>query len=67
MGSYLSINDYFTEQRDDAWESKQMRRKYLVGQDIKLNNFILRKHTTYKPLLFEKVNKKRKKKKKFIL
>lgn len=61
MGSYLSLNDYFTEQRDDAWESKQMRHKYLVGQDIKLNNWTLKKNK------FQKINKKRKKKKKFIL
>jgi len=60
MGNYFSYG-----YEDEQWESKQMRFKYLVNQDIKNNNWILKKEN--KPLLFQKIIKKRKKKKKNIL
>lgn len=62
MGSYFSWG--YLE--DEQWDKKQIRLKYLLNEDIK-NNWILRKKE-YKPFLFEKIiKKKRKKKRKYIL
>jgi len=55
MGSYFS----YSYIQNDQWESKQMRQKYFVNEDIKTKKWILQKHVEYKPLLFEKVIKKR--------
>lgn len=59
MGNYFSYG--YLE--DEQWQSKQMRFKYLVNQDIKKNNWILKEHIEYKPLFFQKVLKKRKRRK----
>ena len=59
MGSYFSWG--YIE--DEQWNKKQVRLKYLLNEDIKKNNFILKEHIEYKPLLFQKVLKQRKKRK----
>lgn len=55
MGGYLS------SEPDESWCSKQQRLKYFVMDDIKKGGFKL-KSNLKKPLLFQKVIKKRNKK-----
>lgn len=54
MGSYFS----YSYLQNDQWESKQMRHKYFVNEQIKKNDYKLNKHK--EPLLFQKIIKKRK-------
>ena len=56
MGSYFSYGYIENEQ----WMSKQMRYKYNVNEQIKKNDYKLNKHIEYKPLLFQKIIKRRK-------
>ena len=56
MGNFFSYN--YIE--NDQWLSKQMRYKYYVNEDIKTKKWILHKHIEYKPLLFQKIIKRRK-------
>ena len=55
------MGSYFSSEPDESWCSKQQRLKYFVMDDIKKGDFKL-KSNLKKPLLFERVVKKRNKK-----
>ena len=55
------MGGYFSSQQDEEWSSYQQRLKYFCMEDIKKGNFKL-SNNLKKPLLFERVNNKRKKK-----
>lgn len=55
------MGSYFSSEPKEEWNSYQMRLKYFVNEDIKKGDFKL-KSNLKKPLLFERVVKKRNKK-----
>lgn len=56
------MGSYFSSEPDESWCSKQQRLKYFVMNDIKKGDFKLNQSNLKKPLLFERVVKKRNKK-----
>lgn len=55
------MGGYFSSEPDEEWDSKQQRLKYFTMEEIKKGDFKL-SNNLKKPLLFERVNNKRKKK-----
>ena len=55
------MGGYFSSQQDEEWSSYQQRLKYFTMEEIKKGDFKL-SNNLKKPLLFERVNNKRKKK-----
>jgi hypothetical protein len=56
------MGSYFSSEPKEEWNSYQMRLKYFVNEDIKKGDFKLNQSNLKKPLLFERVVKKRNKK-----
>ena len=56
------MGGYFSSEPDEQWSSYQQRLKYFTMEEIKKGNFKLNANNLKKPLLFERVTNKRKKK-----